>query len=165
MRPWQPLYSISQQPTWRLTSWPHTMLAMQGQVAHKGGVVLRRWFRFPRQQLEHTRRNWLRISVQTTEELCSTKYLERKQSLWQKESFLCWSCSLSFIHIIVNIISSKSISESCDPMQLFDHSIYQQELICCTAEPQVSPWPMCVCVHKGAREVERHYYLCYSLRV
>ncbi len=43
MRPSQPLYSISKQPNWRPTSWPHTTLARQGQVAHKGGAALRHW--------------------------------------------------------------------------------------------------------------------------
>lgn len=43
MRAWQRLYSISKQPNWRLTSWPHTALAREGQVAHKDAVVLRHW--------------------------------------------------------------------------------------------------------------------------
>ena len=43
MRPWSSLYSISKQPNWRLTSWPHTKLSQKGQVAHKGEVVLRHW--------------------------------------------------------------------------------------------------------------------------
>lgn len=40
MRARQRLYSISKQPNWRLTGWPHTALDIKGQVAQEGKIVL-----------------------------------------------------------------------------------------------------------------------------
>ncbi len=93
MRPWQPLYSISEQPNWRLISWPHTTLAKQGQVAHKDGVVLRHWVTGS-DFLQQVFFDYWAVCMhsesilRSVEELCSTENIELLQEVavidWQQ---------------------------------------------------------------------------------